>query len=101
MAGAVAERVIDRGTLLDNDKQGVARLLAAGYLGPFGVPFACGNCDFFDRGSGQGPLGVAAGPIGILEDGRCGHPRIRARVAPDGCCDLFERNGVSNPGSKG
>lgn len=102
MSSPAAERVIDRGTLQDNDKAAIARLLASGYMGPFGVPFSCRNCDFYEQSEADpAAVGIAGGPIGGLDDGGCGHPKVKARVAADGCCDRFTRNGVGNSGSLG
>lgn len=72
------------------------RRKAAGYLAPQGVPFNCASCDWFK------PERVSIVPepvpdrVGI---GFCEQPQVRAQVQGLGCCNLWERNGISSPGA--
>ena len=68
-----------------NDGESLAPLLRAGYLSPQDVDFQCSSCSYYSREtSGYG---------------YCMNRRDKRNVEALGCCSLWSRNGISNPGS--
>ena len=61
-------------TLLENPEEQRLHKSDVDYQGPENGPFKCGHCVFF-----------------VKEKSVCSHPKIRAHVEAEGCCNKYKK----------